>query len=117
MKSAQGNTVCLTVIEHFSNYVLLIPLPDKSAPSIANALFETQSPTSSISWRRWILRYAMFFALIASLACISRAVAAASRCCRIATCSCAPLYACAPCAPHFLVTGTSSEVVVCNEQS
>ena len=34
------NKWCLTVIEQFSNYVTLIPLPDKMATTIAEALFE-----------------------------------------------------------------------------
>ncbi len=36
----RGNKWCLTIIDHYSNYVCLIPLPDKQATTIAEAIFE-----------------------------------------------------------------------------
>jgi hypothetical protein len=39
-KSASGNTICLSMVNHFTHWVELIPLPDQSAAAVADAYFD-----------------------------------------------------------------------------
>jgi transposase InsO family protein len=45
-KSASGNTICLTMVDHFTHWVELIPLPNQSAAAVADAFFDN-----------WVTRY------------------------------------------------------------